>query len=119
MVARNKEGKGEESSKKQSKSKRRPSKPKTTQLRIKKSYPKVFCVEVPKTTNGVVELDPITRMPIIERMFVGEYTCFHIAHHEAWKLYLWQSQKSVVDQLSRYIETPAPNNKNKKRRIST
>ena len=90
LLARKKERKSGESSKKQSKSKRRSSKPKTTQLRIKRRYPKVFCVEVPKTTNGVVELDPITRMPIIERMF-GEYTCFHIAHHEAWKLYLRQS----------------------------
>lgn len=36
----------------------------------------------------------------------GEYTCFHIAHHEAWKRHLHEKQQDVIEQLARYFETP-------------
>ena len=34
----------------------------------------------------------------------GVYTCFHIAHREAWKKYLYKENKKVIDQVYCRIE---------------
>ena len=71
-------------------------------LNLKLSYPKTFCVGVPKTKNGEVERDK-NGYPILVKEY-GHYTCFYIAHHEAWKKYLFKAQQAVIEQIYREIE---------------
>jgi hypothetical protein len=66
--------------------------------RIKKEYPTTFCIEVPQVSNGEVVTDR-DGYPIYVKKY-GEYSCYHIAHHEAWKKHLHASNSSVIEQLT-------------------
>ena len=71
-------------------------------MNLKSSYPKTFCVDVPKTKNGEVEWDKNGYLILVKEY--GHYTCFHIAHHGAWKKYLFKAQQAVIEQIYREIE---------------
>ena len=71
-------------------------------LHLKKSYPKNFCIEVPKTKDGKLIRDKQGFPEIVKEY--GMYTCFHIAHREDWKKYLYKENKKVIDQVYRRIE---------------
>ena len=71
-------------------------------MELEKSYPKQFCIEVPKTKNGKVIRDG-QGFPVLVKEY-GMYTCFHIAHREAWKRYLYKENQKVFDQMYRRIE---------------
>jgi len=95
---------------------KRISSPTMIEARIRRSYPDTFCVEVPVTVNGQVQMNRYNE-PKLEKEF-GEYTCYHIAHHEAWKKYLYQTQQEVIDQLCKSLEG-TPEQKGKKKRRET
>jgi hypothetical protein len=68
------------------------------QMKVKAKYPKLFCVEVPKFK----ETDKNGNVIFIREY--GEYTCYHIAHHEQWKKYLFEREKEAIEQLHEFIE---------------
>ena len=89
-------------------------------MKVKASYPELFCVEVPKFKDGVIQTDEKGNVIFIREY--GEYTCYHIAHHEQWKKYLFERERELIEQLYEFVEgTPKKNPKkkaNKKRRIT-
>ena len=94
---------GRKKKKKSRKSSRKSKKDSSAPLmvpRIKKEYPTTFCIEVPQVqvSNGEVVTDR-DGYPIYVKKY-GEYSCYHIAHHEAWKKHLHASNSSVIEQLT-------------------
>jgi len=82
------------------------------ETKIKASYPELFCVEVPKTVNGRDQFDR-NNEPFFQKEY-GEYTCYHIAHHESWKKHLYKTQQGIIEQLYQFIEN-SPKVKKRKR----
>ena len=87
-----KRGKKKKKSKKAKKKKRK--------ARIKlvwKKVPRRFYVDVPKLgKDGKVMTD--SKGPMFTRQW-GEYSCYHIAHQEAWKRHLHKQQAELVTQV--------------------
>ena len=92
-------------------------KPSMVQPKIKASYPALFCVEVPIMSNGRIQTNELGA-PMFKKEY-GEYTCYHIAHHEAWKKYLYETQQETIAQLHAFVEgTPPKNKKHKKSKVT-
>jgi len=105
-----------ESQQEQQKNKTKQSKSTMVQQKFKANYPKVFCVEIPKMKNGRIVTDKNGKLQFTVEC---EYTCYHIAHHESWKRYLFKKNQEVIEQLAEYIEgTPEQKSKKKKRKKS-
>ena len=62
-----------------------------------KKVPRRFYVDVPKLgKDGKVMTD--SKGPIFTRQW-SEYSCYHIAHQEAWKRHLFSKQSSLISQV--------------------
>jgi len=73
---------------------------------------------MPVTQNNNIKIDDVTKLPMFETQW-REYTCSHIAHHEAWKKHLREKEERVIQQLVEYVEgadTPKKNKRNKKQK---
>ena len=99
----NGQGSGKKKGKKKGKSTKKKPNPEMVQPRIKSAYPSKYRVDVPMTVNGRIKIDKTTKEPVFET-YHGEYTCYHIAHKEAWKKHLYEKEQSVIQQRAAYQE---------------
>ncbi len=87
------------------------------QIKVKAKYPALFYVEVPKFKDGRIQTDKNGNVIFVREY--GEYTCYHIAHHEQWKKYLFEREKETIEQLHEFIEDSPRKKTNKKRKVVT
>ena len=67
-----------------------------------KKVPRNFYVEVPKLREDGKIMKDSKGGPVVTRQW-GEYTCYHIAHQEAWKQHLFRNSHLVFTGLARPI----------------
>ena len=102
--------------KKKKKSKKAKKKKKKARIKLVwKKVPRRFYVNVPKLgKDGKIMTD--SKGPIFTRQW-SEYTCYHIAHQEAWKRHLHKQQAELVtqcDEATKKAEKEARKRKKKK-----
>ena len=90
-------------------------KKKKKKARIKlvwKKVPRNFYVNIPKLgKDGKVMMN--SKGPIFTRQW-GEYSCYHIAHQEAWKQHLFSKQSSLISQVHESEKSKTTKKKSKR-----
>ena len=99
--------------KKKKKSKKAKKKKKKARIKLVwKKVPRRFYVDVPKLgKDGKVMTD--SKGPIFTRQW-SEYTCYHIAHQEAWKRHLFSKQSSLISQVQESEKSKTKKKKSKR-----
>ena len=99
--------------KKKKKSKKAKKKKKKARIKLVwKKVPRRFYVDVPKLgKDGKVMTD--SKGPMFTRQW-GEYSCYHIAHQEAWKRHLFSKQSSLISQVQESEKSKTKKKKSKR-----